>query len=237
VDLRSGQTLGLEALARLRTRSGRLIPATHFIPVAAKSDMLGAVGAVMLADSLADLATRPDTWSLTINAAPQELASHDFADLVLGALRGAGLPARRLLLDVAEGTLERLAPHGRQMLERLAAAGVGLVIDDFGTGPSSLSRLNDPLLRGLKVDGSLVANVGTPGVDRLVRGMVGVAEAFALQVVAEGVESAEHVDRLLALGVTRGQGHFLGAPTPCRRQVPALGPAHTPSRVRPGPSR
>lgn len=237
VDMRTGQPLGLEALARLRTHTGTLIPAAHFIPVAAKSDMIGPIGAVMLADALAHMATCPDSWCLTINAAAQELASHDYADLVLGALRGAGLPASRLLLDVAEGTMERLAPHGRQTLERLAAAGVGLVIDDFGTGPSSLSRLNDPLLRGLKVDGSLVAGVGTPGVDRLVRGLVGVADAFDLTVIAEGVEHAEQVDRLLALGVTSGQGHHLGAPTRCGRPLQSPDSESAASTIRPAPSR
>lgn len=229
VDMPTGRTIGLEALARLRTGTGDLIPAGHFIPVAAKCDMLGAVGAVMLADALAHLATCPGDWSLTINAAPQELASHDYADLVLGALRGAGMPAARLLLDVAEGTLERLAPHGRQMLERLAAAGVGLVIDDFGAGPASLSRLNDPLLRGLKIDGSLVAAIRTPEVERLVRGIVGVAHAFDLRVIAECVETAEQVDALLALGVSAGQGHLLGAPLPSvrPRRAPVVEPAAT----------
>jgi EAL domain-containing protein (putative c-di-GMP-specific phosphodiesterase class I) len=131
---------------------------------------------------------------------------------VAAALGESGAPARRLKLEITESlfladianTIERLATLKREL-------GVGLSLDDFGTGYSSLNYLKQLPIDQIKIDRSFVSDVHCNANDAAIAAaVIALGQTFGLEVIAEGVETAEQRDALIALGYERFQGHFFG---------------------------
>jgi EAL domain-containing protein (putative c-di-GMP-specific phosphodiesterase class I) len=126
-----------------------------------------------------------------------------------------GLPADRLELEITESTLMKDMQRSRQVLDAVRALGVRLAIDDYGTGYSSLSYLQRLPIDDLKIDNSFVLGMTEdPGVLAIVHSTVELAHRLGLHVVAEGVESAAHLDQLTTLGCDVAQGFHIARPMP-----------------------
>lgn len=214
VRLADGEIAGFEALVRWRTPRGEVFPA-EFIPLAEEVGLVVPVGRFVIAEATRALRAWQNQTGRTglrmhVNVSVGELLEADFESYVLGQLRLHELPPDALTIEMTEGAVMRgnTLAHGR--LEKLRARGIPLCIDDFGTGYSSLRYVRDFAVDGIKIDRSFVESPdGSLGSAPIVRMLVGLGAAYALDVVAEGVETAAQAEALAALDCRYAQGfHF-----------------------------
>jgi EAL domain-containing protein (putative c-di-GMP-specific phosphodiesterase class I) len=218
VRLDSGELVGHEALIRWNHPSRGVLAPGAFLRIAEDNGSIEAIDWRMFELSCALAARRgPDSAYLTINVSPLHFRRPDFDARLLALLQRTGLPARRLLIEVTEGSLIDDTERVCATLERLRAVGIGAALDDFGTGYSSLSYLHRFPFRCLKIDRSFVSELGrgAPSAGSTVVGAVlAMARALGMEVVAEGIETQTQLDALVAMGCAFGQGYLLGRPAP-----------------------
>ncbi len=233
VLLPSRHVVGFEALARVRLDDGRLVPPAGFISMAESSGLITALGELVLDRALARAARWRSaggplsTATVSVNVAPHQLASLDFVDRVRALLTAHDVPGSALVLEITESAAS--SSQVRPVLERLAAAGVRIALDDFGVGFATLDNLRRLPVQILKLDRSFVAGVTRAGADRTIaRVVVDLADSLGLSVIAEGVESLEQADALERLGCPVVQGYYFAAaladPEAAAAQVRAHGP-------------
>ena len=218
IRLDSGQTTGYEALIRWNHPTRGILGPADFLKIAEDNGSMEAIDWRMyeLSCGLAARLGRSDTF-LTINVSPRHLRRAKFGDQLLAMLKHTGLPPQRLLLELTEGSLIEHPERVRTILEQLSDAGIGAVLDDFGTGYSSLSYLHTFPLRMLKIDRAFVSQLGMTGKSSsasVVAAVLALARALGMDVVAEGIETIEQRDALVAMGCELGQGYLLGRPAP-----------------------
>jgi EAL domain-containing protein (putative c-di-GMP-specific phosphodiesterase class I) len=152
---------------------------------------------------------------LAVNVAARQWAAPDFADSVRAALEQTGYPANSLVLELTESTLMGGTDVLLPQLRHLREIGVELSIDDFGTGYSSLAYLQHFPVNELKIDKSFVDHLTERSSDRkIAAAIVALGHAMKLDVLAEGVETAEQLEWLENLGVDRWQGYLKSRPLP-----------------------
>jgi EAL domain-containing protein (putative c-di-GMP-specific phosphodiesterase class I) len=151
---------------------------------------------------------------VAINVSPREMAQLAVDDIVLGMLKERGIAPRRLQIEITEEVaLDTHATRGR--LSTLSAAGVAIVVDDFGVGYSSLASLRSEHVRQVKIDRSFTLGLSSsPGNVVLVDAIVQLGRSLNIQVVAEGVETQDELEALRALGCKLVQGYHLARPAP-----------------------
>ena len=223
VDLRTREVVAVEALLRVRDDDGSLLPPAQFLDVAIESGLLPALDDVVLRTASAAVAR----WStrcgqplgLAVNLCLGQLGA-DLVDRVLDALADGGLAPEQLLAEVTESTLVAAGPEAEQWLHALAVRGVRVALDDFDTGWGSLAYLRQLPVSMLKVDKSFVAALPEDP-DGLVRAVVALAGELGLVAIAEGVETEDQYDRLLALDPPYAQGYLFGGPV-AEADVPEL---------------
>ncbi|KQS57999.1 hypothetical protein ASG36_15700 [Geodermatophilus sp. Leaf369] len=219
VAVGSGQLVGVEALARWEHPTlGAQSPA-RFVPLAEDHGLIDVLGRRVLDQACRDLAElhrqTGQRLLLTVNVSGHQLCDPDFPGDVRSALTAAGWPAASLVLEVTESLVEADSAAAVAALTALRDTGVSVAIDDFGTGFSSLARLDTLPADYLKLDDSFTAALTTSTRRaRLMRSIVGMAEALDLQVIAEGVETPEQAERLRALGCRYAQGFLFHRPSP-----------------------
>lgn len=210
---------GVEALLRWNQPSHGVLPAAAFIDIAVKTGLIVGIGRWVIREACRQMAhwlhelgdSAPRTTYINLSA--RELADDDLPTVLHDALAAHDLQPRHLGLEIVEEDL--IHPAALDRLQLLHQRGHQLSIDDFGTGYSSLSRLLDLPADIAKVDKSFVA--GVPEHDRrrrFIDGVVHMAATLDLQVVAEGVETAEQAAHLTAAGCQLLQGHHLARPQP-----------------------
>ncbi|MGZ4616698.1 MAG: putative bifunctional diguanylate cyclase/phosphodiesterase [Actinomycetes bacterium] len=222
-DLTSGDTVGVEALARWSRDGDGPVAPDVFIALAENLGLIGDLGAQVLVDALDTLSGwRRDGLALqyvAVNISPLQLSDPGFADLVASLLAARTLAPTSLVLEVTEGAVMQASPAVTATLEGLRAIGVSLSMDDFGTGYSSLTRLRHLPVSEIKIDRSFIAELSQD--DTLTRIVLELATQFGLRTVAEGVETAEQLAALRHLGCDAAQGYHLGRPLP-GADIPAL---------------
>ena len=219
VRLATGEVVGYEALLRWNhpTR-GTLLPG-DFLQVAQDSGSLEAIDWRMFEMSCRQ-ACRLDPAQrtfLTLNVSPQHFRRPDFDERLLEVLERSGLARDRLLVEITEGSLIEHPQSVRSTLDRLRMAGVGAALDDFGTGYSSLSYLHTFPLRMIKIDRGFVAGMDLDpqgSSATIVAAVLAMAHTLGMEVIAEGIETAQQRDALAAMGCDYGQGFLLGRPAP-----------------------
>jgi diguanylate cyclase (GGDEF)-like protein len=216
--LRSGETIGYEALIRWNHPTRGVLGPAQFLKVAEENGSMQAIDWRMfeLACGLAARSLAPDTY-LAINISPRHFRRAEFGALVLALLERTGLAPRRLLLEITEGSLIEHPEEVRATLEHLRDSGIGAALDDFGTGYSSLSYLHTLPLRTLKIDRAFVAELDKEGkgsTASVVASVLALARALGMNTIAEGIETEAQREALLALGCESGQGYLLGRPAP-----------------------
>ncbi|MGY1607646.1 putative bifunctional diguanylate cyclase/phosphodiesterase [Geodermatophilus sp. SYSU D00700] len=217
VDLRTGAVTGVEALARWQSGSRGLVEPAGFIPVAEAAGVIDAIDDWVIREACGqlrswDAAGLPEL-RMAVNVSPRRLATGDLAVSLAGAARAAGVDPGRLEIEVPEAVAS--GPDTAAGIRDVHALGVHVVIDDFGTGSSSLARLRDLPLHRLKIDPSSVARLaaGAAG-GSLADAVIALGNSLGLEVVAEGVEQPGQLAALRALGCGVAQGHLFGAPVP-----------------------
>jgi diguanylate cyclase (GGDEF)-like protein/PAS domain S-box-containing protein len=216
--LDSGRIYGVEALVRWEHPVHGTMPPSHFIPIAEDSGLIVPLGDWVLREACRQAATwltdreAEQSLRLSVNVSPRQLADERLTDVVREALERSSIAPSTLLLEITESA----AVDGVATLARLKELGVGLAIDDFGVGFSSLSHIRRlPPVDTLKIDKSFIDQLGNrPGDTALVAAIIGMARSLGIATVAEGIETADQVRRLRALGCDRGQGYHFARPAP-----------------------
>ena len=150
---------------------------------------------------------------VSVNLSARNLLEPDFDEFLEDILASHLIDAERLELEVTESALIEDPVRSHQMMHKIAGLGVTLAVDDFGTGYTSMSQLEQMPLSTLKIDRSFTSRLADdPGGATLVKAMVDLAHEFGLEVVAEGVEDAEVTARLRELGCDIGQGYLWSRP-------------------------
>ncbi|MFC7341853.1 EAL domain-containing protein [Saccharopolyspora griseoalba] len=217
VDLGTGSTVAVEGLLRWRHPAHGSIPPGEFIPVAEESDLINSVSAHMLRTATRQVAAERERHQLDLglnaNLSPRQLDDPGLRALVQRALADSGLPGRALCLEITEEAIMQDPTAAARVLHALRELDVSLAIDDFGTGYSSLAQLRRLPLDTLKIDRSFITDLGASDELRIiVTSVVTMAHGIGLEVVAEGVETAQQLDFLGSIGCDRVQGYYLSKP-------------------------
>jgi diguanylate cyclase (GGDEF)-like protein/PAS domain S-box-containing protein len=218
IDVQTGTVNGFEALVRWRRSDGELLMPGAFLDVAESSGLIVPIGEEVLRQALGQLARwievepdRPPT--ISVNLAPRQLNHPGAVELVRSSIAAAGVPAELVIVEITETALMEDVPGTMQVLTDLRALGVRLAIDDFGTGYSSLAYLRQFDVDVVKIDRSFVHDLGSSREgSAIVAAVTSLARALGLSVVAEGVETVEHLASLFTLGCDKAQGYFFSRP-------------------------
>lgn len=224
VSLDTGAIEGFEALSRWSHRSrGELAP-QHFIQLAEDTGLIVQIGRWVINDACDELVRwhnlardgapgLHDALRIGINISGSQLEHESFVSDVADALARSGAPADHVVLELTEGTLMRRTAETLERLHALKGLGVQLAIDDFGTGYSSLSYLQRFPIDVLKVDKAFVEGIARSGGDgALARTILALGDMMKVRTLAEGIETQEQCDALIALGCKFGQGYLFSRP-------------------------
>jgi len=205
----------VEALLRWRHPLRGLLAPAAFLPTVSASSLAEPVTRWVLQRATRDAIRHvPDGVPVSVNIAVERLRSPDFADSVASILAEAGLPPRSLRLELLEDQLAETEPLVH-VITALAEIGVGFCVDDFGTGYSSLAYLKKLPISIVKIDRSLVATIcADPASASIVQAVLEACRSTGRLTVAEGVETAEQLRLLKALGCDAIQGALTGMPAP-----------------------
>jgi EAL domain-containing protein (putative c-di-GMP-specific phosphodiesterase class I) len=217
VDLRSGAWVGAEALVRWEHPSRGLLAPSEFIPLAEESGLIVPLGLRILDRAVRDRSTWPaaDGLYASVNLSAVQLADPTIAASVADSLRSHGLTPAQLVVEVTETALMVEVETARDVLEQISASGVRVVIDDFGSGYSSVARLADLPMTGIKIDRTFTVALGDdPKAGVVVAAITDLAHALDLEVVVEGIETAAARAAAAAFGCEFGQGYHLSRPVP-----------------------
>src|SRR5208282_1004175 len=219
VDLKTGAIIGAEALSRwIHPTRGTILPG-QFIPIAEKSGLILPIGAWVLGEACtqarvwaeADMPTR----TVAVNISEIQLQNDHFLDGLFETLNATGLDPEALELEVAESVLRRCSERATPLLNFLRDRGVKVSVDNFGTGNSSLSSMQNLPVNAIKIDRSFVRQITTvPGGTAAVEAFIGMARSLHLRVIAQGVETAEDIEFLWEHDCDEAQGNFFSLPVP-----------------------
>jgi diguanylate cyclase (GGDEF)-like protein/PAS domain S-box-containing protein len=205
---------GFEALPRWNHPSRGTITPASFMPVAESTGIIAALGEWVLREACGTAATWSEPLRIAINVSPTQFGRSDLPEIVLGAVRDTGIDPRRIDLEVAESAIMRDMPGAERMVGALRKLGVNVVLDDFGAGYSSLHILKSLPFDRIKIDGSLLRDVGrSPQADAIVATILQLSRTLNLPVTAEGVETEDQVAVLRREGCNELQGFLFGEPT------------------------
>ncbi len=215
VNAKTGEVRCFEALLRwFHPRLGA-VPPGEFVPLAEESGLIGPLGQWVLRAACAEAAKWPSQFRVAVNLSPIQFKNLNLVKVILGALAASGLPASRLELEITESVLLEADPRTLAVLHELHALGIRIVMDDFGTGFSSLNYLRSFPFDKIKIDKSFIDDMSKGGDSiAIVRAIVDLARALKIEVVAEGVETADQLDHLVAEGCTEMQGFYFSKPAP-----------------------
>lgn len=212
IGLERGEVVGAEALARWQSPEFGFVSPAAFIPMAEGFGVMAQLTDYLLAEAVAGgrrLVEQHPGFTIAVNISGSELTDLTLPERIESALRAEHLPPESLIVEVTESVAMEDVDRAVDILVRLRIRGIGAAIDDFGTGYSSLSALARLPFSELKIDQSFVRECGSDAdMMKIVDASVGLARAFKMKVVAEGIEDARTLARLRAAGCDVGQGYL-----------------------------
>ena len=211
--LSTSQVEAREALLRWRDPDRGTIQPSEFIGIAEATNLISEIGHRVISLACAATVLRPEGERVSINLSGRQFHDPGLLDIVDQSLRDSGLSASRLEFEITETVAMQDLERADLILESLHKRGIRLLMDDFGTGHSSLSNLRRLPLHAVKIDRSFIADL--PGETRargIVTAIIAMAHHLGLEVIAEGVETEEQLAFLKAEGCDSAQGFLLGRP-------------------------
>ncbi|MGN6161733.1 MAG: sensor domain-containing protein [Marmoricola sp.] len=212
VALSTGEVVGVEALARWHDPQHGAVGPDRFIPIAEDGGMIGQLGEWVLRQACADIRAlsaelgRP--IKVAVNVSPRQFSRGDFLSTLARAVEDSGLDPRDLELEITEGILMENPSDVIDILHSIRERGIGIVVDDFGTGFSSLSYLTRFPIDKIKIDRSFINDLTADQADAaIVDTIIVMAHTLGMSVVAEGVETLEQEDYLVARHCDEAQGY------------------------------
>ncbi len=226
IALRTGRVTGVEALLRWHHPQRGMIPPLQFISLIEQTALVGPVTLHVI-----DLALRQSArWreaglhlGMSVNLSARNLHDPELPEQIAALLGRHSVPAATLTVEVTESAAMADPATATGVLEALRALGVGVSIDDFGSGNASIAYLAKLPVGELKIDRSFVTPMcESPRDEAIVRTTIDLARHLELHVVAEGIETAAVCERLAAMGCDAGQGYLISRPVPAEELTPWL---------------
>lgn len=215
IELSSGRCVGAEALARWKRANGESVSPDTFIPVAEQNGLIQEVTLAVLRSVVRDftnVATEFPGVSVNVNLSADDLQNDRIAQELSQMLSAANIPSTTIKLEITERALIN-SDVARSMIREFRSRGHQIAVDDFGTGYSSLSYLQSFELDVLKIDKTFVSAIGTEAAtSQVIVHVIAMAQSLGLTAVAEGIETVEQVQWLVAKGVPLGQGFLFSKP-------------------------
>ena len=222
VDLFTGAIIGAEALVRWQDSEGNHVSPERFIPVAERSGVINDLGDWILnqvnTDAKAFAGQLPSKLALAVNLSPLQFNQSNFVERLTTTLKQLEIQYK-IELELTEGAIMQSGNDSISKLKQLKNLGFKLAIDDFGTGYSSLNYLRRFPIDTLKIDRTFVNDIGTESGNGIVNAIVSMAQALGLDLVAEGVETAEQAAYLRERGCYSLQGYLISKPVPIQELV------------------
>jgi EAL domain-containing protein (putative c-di-GMP-specific phosphodiesterase class I) len=228
-DVHARRLTGFEALLRLPDQDGRLIPPAIFIPIAEQIGVIGEIGQWVIKEATRAAALWPEHLTVAVNLSPIQFrptqdAERAVSGVVSQALAQSRLSPHRLELEVTEGLMLENTDMVLDELRKLKKLGVSLVMDDFGSGYSSLNYLWKFPFSKIKIDRAFVVASSSAGatIAAIVKTITTLARTLGMRVTVEGVETEEQVRLFADLGCDQMQGYYLGRPMPAQAVAAAI---------------
>lgn len=220
VNLHTKEVMGFECLARWTDAElGEVSPAL-FIPLAEQAGFIDALTKQLFAKAISCARHWPDNVFLSFNLSSVQLVDPTTALAVLLMLEKMEFDPRRIEIEITETAMMSDPQTAERIINDMRAVGIRVLLDDFGTGQSSLGRLRDFSFDKVKIDRSFVAALDEDEqASHIVRAIVNMCEALSLSVIAEGIETAEQASKLVDLGCSAGQGYYFGRPAPAQTTI------------------
>jgi EAL domain-containing protein (putative c-di-GMP-specific phosphodiesterase class I) len=231
----TGQVVGMEALVRWQHPELGLVAPAEFIPLAEDTGLIEPLGAWVLRTAVEQM-KRWQTMGLpvqrvAVNLSARQFQQPDLSGMIAGLLAETGLSPNCLELELTESSIMRDATGGIAILRELKQMGVSVAVDDFGAGYSSLSYLKHLPIDVLKIDQTFIRDLTTdPNDAAIIMAIITLAHSLKLKVIAEGVETEEHLRFLRLLRCDEMQGYLFSKPLPAaeferllKRQQPGAG--------------
>jgi EAL domain-containing protein (putative c-di-GMP-specific phosphodiesterase class I) len=215
IDLATNRIVSVETLSRWEHPVHGPIPPSEFIPLAETSDAIDEIGEFMLdrgAECAAILKGHGLSIEVSVNVSVQQLRSASVAEAISRNLAEHELEPSLLTIEITESTSVGSVAGAAERLLAIRELGIGLSIDDFGTGHSSVAQLLSMPATELKIDQSIVQR-DDDAARQLIAEAVELCHAMGVRVVAEGVETVDHLERARELGCDRAQGYAIGRAT------------------------
>ncbi len=228
VDLATGKLLAVEALVRWQHPTRGLLAAFEFITVAEETGLVVNIGRWVFAEACRQLAQwqreYPDLELVVrVNMSPAEFVMDDLVEFVESCMRMNNVPGERLCIEITEYAVLDEPEKTARILRRFQSLGVEVALDDFGTGFASMSELKHLPVDLLKLDLSFVQGINDDPYDRaIVESIIRLGKALNLEVIAEGIENSQIVEKLTELGCHRGQGYLISKPISPTDLIPLL---------------
>ncbi len=205
--------VGFEALLRWNHPDRGMVSPAEFIPLAEQTGAIVEIGAWVIDEACRQAALWPNDTYVSINISPVQLRAVDILKQLTAAFDRHGITPSRIEVEITETAMVDSSEQIRGILAGLRALGVRIAMDDFGTGYSSLAHLREFELDRIKIDRSFInASRDDAGAAAVVRAVTGMAADLKIATTGEGVETAEQLEKLVALGCGTAQGYHLGRP-------------------------
>jgi diguanylate cyclase (GGDEF)-like protein len=227
INLVTGRTVGVEALVRWNDPERGVMEPAAFIPIAEESRLIVPLGEWVLRTACRQTKEWHDRGAgpvrVAVNLSARQFQQQDLVEMVQSALEDVDLSPSSLELEITETTAMQNAEVTVEVLRALRELGVGISIDDFGMGYSSLNYLRRFPITGVKIDRAFVSDVTTNDGDAaIVSAVIGMARSLRLRVIAEGVETAEQFAFLRSHDCDEAQGYYFGRPVFSNEMTRAL---------------
>jgi diguanylate cyclase (GGDEF)-like protein/PAS domain S-box-containing protein len=217
ISFANGRMLGMESLLRWNSSEFGLVGPNTFIPLAEETGLIVSIGEWVLLQSCKEVAALQSRLgvecSVAVNISPRQFQQKDFPATVERALHTSGLKPEQLELEITENLLMVDSEESLEIMQRVRKLGVRFAIDDFGTGFSNMGYITRFAVDRIKIDRSFISRCDTDENSRAVTAaIIALAHSLQIEVIAEGVESEQHVQMLRQMACDQAQGYFYSRP-------------------------
>ena len=215
VNLESKEISGFEALIRWNHPEHGQVPPSTFIPLAEEIGFIVPLGEWVIREACLAASRWPEHLTVAVNISAVQFRGSSLMTVIVNALAASGLRPNRLEIEITESVLLQDREATLSMLHQLRSLGIRIAMDDFGTGYSSLTYLQSFPFDKIKIDRSFVKDItDNAGSLYIVRAVAALANGMGMAATAEGVETAEQLDKIAAVGCTEMQGYLFSKPLP-----------------------
>jgi len=226
-NLPTQKIVGMEALLRWRHPTLGLISPDIFIGLAEKNGLIAAIGHW----ALQEVCKQAQQWyssgfkhfKISFNISSNQLLQKSFPQTILRTFKKTHIPSHFFDIELTESAFLTYSSYFKTILKKMAKNGIGITIDDFGTGHSSLLRLKNLPIRTLKIDKTFVLNITPHSFNAIiVNSLIGLGEKLGMNIIAEGIETEEDLQFLIDHGCPQGQGYYLCKPLTAKQMTDFL---------------